>query len=345
MSIGEYLLRRLGLGVLVVIGVLMVTFVVSQVVPGNPARLYTGPRANREQVEKVRQELGLNDPLPVQFVSYIGRVLKGEFGFSVRTKRPILEDIKLRLPATMELVIVAMLLSLLLGVPAGVLGAAKHGRAFDQISRLAGIGGVSMPPFWLALLLQLLFFLYLGWLPLGGRISQNILLNHPIERITGFYLIDAAVTGNWAAWRDVVLHLIMPMVVLAPYPVAVSLRMTRASMIDVLSETYVTAARAAGLSEREILFKLALKNGILPTLTIISLEFAFLITGAVLVEIVFTWPGLGSYMADAIVNSDIYVVFGVTIIVTLIYIVVNLLVDLIQAALDPRVRLGGGREV
>jgi len=317
MSIGEYLLRRLGLGVLVVIGVLMVTFVVSQVVPGNPARLYTGPRANREQVEKVRQELGLNDPLPVQFVSYIGRVL----------------------------VIVAMLLSLILGVPAGVLGAAKHGKAFDQISRLAGIGGVSMPPFWLALLLQLLFFLYLGWLPLGGRISQNILLNHPIERITGFYLIDAAVTGNWAAWRDVVLHLIMPMVVLAPYPVAVSLRMTRASMIDVLSETYVTAARAAGLSERQILFKLALKNGILPTLTIISLEFAFLITGAVLVEIVFTWPGLGSYMADAIVNSDIYVVFGVTIIVTLIYIVVNLVVDLIQAALDPRVRLGGGREV
>jgi peptide/nickel transport system permease protein len=345
MSLGEYLLRRLGLGVLVIIGVLMVTFVVSQIIPGDPARLYTGPRASREQVEKVREELGLNDPVPVQFVGYVTRILRGDFGFSVRSKRPILEDIKLRLPATMELVIVALFLSMIVGVPAGVLGAAKRGKVFDQASRLAGIGGVSIPHFWLALLLQLMFFLYLGWLPLGGRISQDIMFNHPIERMTGFFLIDAAVTGNWVAWRDVVWHMIMPVIVLAPYPTAVALRMTRASMLDVLSETYITAARAAGLREREILFKLALKNGILPTLTIIGLEFAFLITGSVFVEIVFSWPGIGKYMADAILNSDIFVVFGVTIIVTFIYIAVNLVVDLIQAALDPRVRLGGGREV
>jgi len=343
MSIGEYLLRRLWLGLLVILGVLMITFIVSQIVPGDPARLYTGPRASSEEVAKVRQELGLNEPVPLQFIHYIGRVAKGELGYSVRTKRPILEDIKIKLPATMELVVVAMLVSFLLGVPAGVIGAARRGRWFDHISRLAGIGGVSIPHFWLALLLQLLFFLYLGWLPLGGRISQEIMLNAPIERITGFYLIDAAVTGNWAAWRDVLRHLVLPVVVLAPYPTAVALRMTRASMIDILSETYVTAARAAGLNEREILFRLALKNGILPTLTIIGLEFAFLITGAVFVEIVFTWPGIGSYMADAILNSDIFVVFGVTTIVTFIYITVNLMVDLIQAALDPRVRLGGGQ--
>ena len=311
--------------------------------PGDPARLYTGPRASSEEVAQVREELGMNDPVPLQFIHYIGRVVKGELGYSVRTKRPILEDIKIKLPATMELVIVAMLVSFLLGVPAGVIGAAQRGRWFDYVSRLAGIGGVSIPHFWLALLLQLLFFLHLGWLPLGGRISQEIMLNCPIERITGFYLVDAALTGNWLAWRDAVRHLVLPVVVLAPYPTAVALRMTRASMIDILSETYVTAARAAGLNEREILFKLALKNGILPTLTIIGLEFAFLITGAVFVEIVFTWPGIGSYMADAVLNSDIFVVFGVTTIVTFIYIVVNLLIDLIQAALDPRVRLGGGQ--
>jgi peptide/nickel transport system permease protein len=345
MSRGEYLLRRLGLGVLVILGVLMVTFIVSRVVPGDPARLYLGPRASSERLEEVRQELGLKDPLPVQFARYVISTFRGELGLSFRTKRPILEDIKIRLPATMELVIASMLLALVIGVPVGVLGAARRGKIFDQLSRVITIGGVSIPSFWLALLLQLVFFLYLGWLPLGGRISQDTLLNNPIHVITGFYLVDTTLTGNWAALKDVALHMILPVVVLSTYPISLAVRMTRASMIDVLSETYVTAARAAGLSEREILFKLALKNGIVPTLTIMGLLFAYSITGAVLVEIVFTWPGMGSYMADAILNSDIYVLFGVTIVITLIYIAVNLAVDFIQAALDPRVRLGEKGEV
>lgn len=345
MSRAEYLLRRLGLGVLVILGVLMVTFVVSRVVPGDPARLYLGPRASPERLEEVREELGLNDPLPVQFARYVAGTFRGELGLSFRTKRPILDDIKIRLPATMELVIGSMLLALILGVPVGVLGAAKRGRIFDQVSRVVTIGGVSIPSFWLALLLQLVFFLYLGWLPLGGRISQDTLLNNPVEVTTGFYLIDSLASGNWAAFKDVLLHMLLPVAVLSTYPISLAVRMTRASMIDVLSETYVTAARAAGLSEREILFKLALKNGIVPTLTIMGLLFAYSITGAVLVEIVFSWPGMGSYMADAILNSDTYVLFGVTIVVTLIYIAVNLAVDFIQAALDPRVRLGEKGEV
>lgn len=344
MSRGEYLLRRLGLAVFVILGVLMVTFIVSRVVPGDPARLYLGPRAQPEALERVREELGLNDPLPKQFVSYVFDTLRGELGYSFRTKRPILDDLRTRLPATMELVIFATLLSLLIGVPVGVLGAAYRGKIFDQVSRLITIGGVSMPAFWLALLLQLLFFLWLGWLPLGGRVSQNVMLSHPIEQITGFYLIDAAITGNWIAWRDAALHMIMPAVVLSTYPISLSVRMTRASMVDVLSETYITAARAAGLSEREILFKLALKNAIVPTLTVMGLVFAYSITGAVLVEIVFTWPGMGSYMSSAILNSDIYVLFGVTLVVTIIYILINLLVDFIQATLDPRIRLGRGGE-
>lgn len=345
MSRGEYLLRRLGLGVLVVIGVLMVSFVVSQVVPRDPARLYLGPRARPEKLEEVRELLGLNESLPRQFVRYVSNTMRGELGLSFRTKRPILEDIKIRLPATMELVLLSMFFALILGIPVGVLGAAQRGKIFDQLSRIITIGGVSIPGFWMALLLQLLFFLYLGWLPLGGRISQDTLLNNPIETITGFYLIDAAVTGNWVAWRDAALHIIMPVFVSSIYPFSIAVRMTRASMIDVLSETYVTAARAAGLTEREILFKLALKNGIVPTLTVMGLVFAYAITGSVLVEIVFTWPGMGGYMADAILNLDIYVLFGVTLVVTIIYIVINLLLDFIQAALDPRVRLGERGEV
>ncbi|MGQ9597850.1 MAG: ABC transporter permease [Anaerolineae bacterium] len=345
MSRGEYLLRRLGLGLFVLLGVLMVTFVVSRVVPGDPARLYLGPRASPEALEQVRERLGLDDPLPKQFVKYVASTLRGDLGYSFRTKRPIIEDLKIRLPATMELVILSTGLALLVGVPVGVLGASHRGKGFDQVSRILTIAGVSIPAFWWALLLQLVFFLWLGLLPLGGRVSQDIQLHHPIQTITGFYLIDAAVTGNWVAWRDAVLHILLPACVLATYPLSLAVRMTRASMVEVLSEVYVTAARAQGLSEREILFRLALKNAILPTLTIMGLVFAYSITGAVLVEIVFTWPGMGSYMTDAILNKDIYVLFAVTLVVTVIYIFVNLLVDFIQAALDPRIRLGRGGEV
>jgi peptide/nickel transport system permease protein len=340
MSRGEYLVRRLGLGILVVIGALMITFIVSYIVPGDPARLYLGSRATPEKLTEARHELGLDQPVPLQFVSYISRTLRGELGISLRTKRPISEDIKIRLPATLELVITSMVLALLMGLPVGVFGAARRGKSFDQFSRIVTIGGVSVPSFWLALILQLFFFLYLRRLPLGGRISNEIMLAHPIQTKTGFYLVDAAITGNWVAWWDALVHLILPVVVLATYPISLVVRMTRASMIEVLSETYITAARAAGLTEREILFKLALKNAIMPTLTVMGLLFAYSITGSVLVEVVFTWPGLGSYMADAILSSDIYVLFAVTLVVTLIYIGINLVVDILQAAIDPRVRLG-----
>jgi peptide/nickel transport system permease protein len=342
MSRADYLLRRLGMAIFVIVGVLVIIFTVSHIVPRDPARLYLGPRASPERLAEVRQELGLDLPLPTQFVYYVSNVLHGDLGISFRTKRPILDDLKLRLPATLELVFFSMLLALAIGVPVGVLGASRRGKFFDQFSRVITIAGVSVPSFWLALLFQLLFFLSLHWLPLGGRLSQNIELSTPITPITGFFLVDSAVTGNWAAFRDAAMHLILPAFVLAVYPISLTVRMTRASMVDVLSETYVTAARAAGLDEREILFKLALKNGIVPTLTVLGLIFGNAITGAIVTEIVFTWPGMGSYMADAILNSDIYVLFGVALVVTVIYIAVNLFVDIIQAALDPRVRLGEG---
>lgn len=344
MGQAEYLIRRIGLAVLVILGVMLIVFLVSRVVPGDPARLYLGPRAKPEKLEEVREELGLNDPLPVQFVRYVVSTLQGDLGYSFRTKRPILEDLKTRLPATMELVITATLLAVLIGIPVGVLGASRRGGGFDQTSRVVTIAGVSVPAFWLALLLQLVFFTWLSILPLGGRLSQDVQLNNPITRITGFHLIDAALTRNWIAWKDAAWHLILPAIVLALYPISLTVRMTRASMLEVLSEDYITAARAAGLSEREILFKLALKNGIVPTLTVLGLVFAYSITGAVLVEIVFVWPGMGSYMTDAILNSDIFVLFAVTLVVTIIYVIINIVVDTFQASLDPRIRLGGGEE-
>ena len=297
-------------------------------------------RATDEVIEQKRVEFGLDRPVPVQFGRYVGAVLQGDFGISFRTKRPIADDLKVFVPATLELVIASMVLAVMIGIPVGVIGAANRGGWIDQISRVVTIAGVSIPSFWLALILQLLFFSTLDWLPLGGRIGRSFAVSNPIEQITGFYVIDGALTGNWEAWRSALWHLILPTFVLATYPISLTARMTRSSMLEVMSETYISAAQAAGLSRREILFKLALKNAIVPTLTVLGLIFAFSITGAILVEIVFSWPGLGTYVTDSILSADFPVVMAVTLIVTVMYVAINLVVDFLQAMLDPRVRLG-----
>jgi len=340
MSKGEYLLRRLGLAILVLVGVMVVTFVVSRLVPSNPAALYAGPRPRPEQVAELRVKLGLDQPLPVQFARYVADILRGDFGESFKTHRPILEDLKVFLPATLELVTLASLLAVFVGIPIGVYSGARRGGAFDQVGRFFSIAGVSIPTFWLALLLQLMFFGWLDWLPLGGRLDNSLALTNSVKTITGFHLIDAMMTGNWRAWTDAALHLVLPVWVLATYPVGLTIRMTRAAMIEVQSELYITAAQASGLPERTILFRLALKNAIIPTLTVLGLSFAFSITGAFLVELVFSWPGIGKYVTDAILNVDFPVVMAVTLVVTVIYIFINLAVDMVQAILDPRIRLG-----
>jgi len=340
MSRSAYLLRRLGLAVLVLIGVMVVTFVVSRVVPSNPAALYAGPHPRPEQVAAFEVKLGLDKPLPVQFVRYVGDLLRGDFGESFQSRRLITTDLKFFLPATLELVIGASLLALVIGIPLGVLSGARRSGWLDQSTRMISIAGVSIPTFWLALMLQLFFFGWLGWLPLGGRLSTMVTLSHPIERITGFYIIDAAVSGNWVAWRDALHHLILPTAVLATYPIGLTIRMTRAAMVEVLTEPYIDSARAAGLPPRMILFRLALKNAIIPTLTVLGLTFAYSITGAFLIELVFSWPGVGKYVTDAIITVDFPVVMAVTLVVTVIYITINIIVDMVQVALDPRIKLG-----
>ncbi len=340
MSRTRYILRRLALAIVVLVGVMLLTFIVARVVPSDPAALYAGPRPSAQQIADVRVKLGLDQPMPVQFARYVGGILQGDLGQSFKTRRPIVDDLRTFLPATLELVIAATLLAVIVGIPVGVIAAAGRGGWFDVFSRLFSVAGVSIPSFWLALLLQLLFFTILGWLPLGGRLDNTTALLNPITPITGFYTIDAALEGNWSAWFDALRHLILPTVVLATYPIGLTIRMLRAAMIEVLSEPYITAARAVGLPRRAILFRFALKNAIVPTLTALGLSFAYSITGAFLVETVFLWPGVGKYVTDAVLNVDFPVVMAVTLVVTVIYIAINLLTDIAQSILDPRVKLG-----
>ncbi len=340
MSLFSYLLRRLAFAALVVAGVMVITFLISNVVPSDPARLYAGSKARPEQLAEVRKQLGLNDPLPKQFLRYVSNLARGNLGNSFKTKRAISDDLKTFLPATMELVVYAIVLALVLGIPVGVISASQRGKWLDNLSRVITIAGVSIPSFWLAILLQLFFFSYLGWLPLSGRLSREILLTQPIQPITGFYSLDGILTQNWAAWRNALWHLILPVVVLATYPISLVARMTRAAMIEVLDEPYIRTARASGLPMHQVLFKRALKNALIPTLTVLGLTFAFSITGAVLVEIIFAWPGLGKYVTDAIIATDFPVIVSVTLIVTIVYVLINLVVDVLQALIDPRIELG-----
>lgn len=339
MAFLSFLMRRLGLSVFVFVGVLILTFIVSRVIPSNPAALYAGARPRPDQVAAIEKKLGLDKPLTEQFRVYVGDLLRGDLGDSYHSRRSINTDLRIFLPATLELVIASVVIALALGIPIGVLAGAYPRSAFDYATRFVAVAGVSVPSFWLALIAQFIFFSQLGWLPLGSRISRDASLFYPIALQTGFFLIDAAISGNWQAWLDALHHLILPALVLSAYPVGVTIRMTQASMLEVLSETYVTAARAAGLSQRVILFKLALKNAIMPTLTVVGLSFAYSITGAFLVETIFSWPGVGKYVTEAVLNVDFPVIIAVTLVVTVVYILVNLLVDLTQAFVDPRVRL------
>ncbi len=335
----DYILKRLVMAVFVLLSVSIVTFIIARVVPSNPAAAWVGPRPTQEQIEKATIELGLDKPLYIQYGRYMQDIARGDLGTSVTTRQPILTDIKVFLPATLELVLAGMLIAIVVGIPLGVLSGAKKGSWLDHITRLISIAGVSMPAFLLGLLLQLLFFRQLELLPLGARISTQVSLSNPIETISGFYLLDAAVTGNWVAFQDTAVHLILPALALATYPIGLAIRMTRSTMIEVLSEKYIVAARIGGIHERTILFVLALKNAIVPTLNALGLAFVYSLTGAILIEVIFSWPGLGTYVTNAVLSVDFPVIVSVTLIMTVFYIFINLVLDIVQAMVDPRVTL------
>jgi peptide/nickel transport system permease protein len=336
----EYLARRLALAVLVLLSVSVITFVISRVVPSNPAALWVGPHPTKEQIAAAEIKLGLDQPVHVQYFRYMNDLLHGDFGVSVESHQPILTDLKTYLPATLELVITGMIMAVFIGIPLGVLSGAKKDSLLDHASRLLAVAGVSVPTFWMGLLLQFFFFGRLKLLPLGGRVSREISLYNPVQQITGFNVIDGLISGNWPALRSTFVHLILPAFTLGTYAIGLTIRMTRSTMIEVLEEKYITAARAAGIPERTILFRLALKNAIVPTLTVLALSFVYSLTGAILVEVIFAWPGLGNYVTRAILSLDFPVIMAVTLVVTVFYVFINLILDILQTFLDPRVTLG-----
>ncbi|MBX5476232.1 MAG: ABC transporter permease, partial [Clostridia bacterium] len=286
-----YIGRRLLLGLIVVWGLTIVTFAIARVAPGDPAARWVGPHATAEQIARARVELGLDKPLYVQYGRYVSQLLHGDLGVSIRTHEPVAADIRTFLPASLELTVAGMALAVALGIPLGVAAAARSGRWLDHLTRLTSIGGVSMPTFWLAMILQLVFFKQLHLLPLSGRIDTMTPLLHPVRPITGSFLVDGLLEGNWPVVKDALAHLILPAVTLAAYPLGLIVRMLRSSMIETLGEDYVRAARAAGFRERVVVYRYALKNAIAPTLTVMALTFAYSLTGTFLIESVFDWPG------------------------------------------------------
>ncbi len=335
----EYTLRRLTFSIAVLVGITIITFVLTRVVPSNPASLYLGPRARPDDIERVTEELGLNEPLPSQYATYITSVLQGDLGDSIATKRPVVREIGDRLPATLELLFTASIISIIIGIPLGVISAQLLGKPLDVGVRTFSIIGVSVPSFWLGLLLQLFFGLVLDVLPMAGRVDSTLRFTNPIQEITGFILVDTVATGNWVAFRDALAHLILPGLTLAAYPIGLVARMTRATMVEVLEQNYIRTARAYGIRQRTIVYVYALKNAFGPTLTVIGLTLAYSLTGAFYVEIIFNWPGLGQFTARSFLNLDYPAIMGVTLFAAMGYVFINLVIDLFQSWIDPRISL------
>lgn len=340
MKFRYYLLKRFLLMVLVLMGILTITFVISNVVPSDPARLWAGSRAKPEQIEQTRVKLGLDKPLYIQYLRYLSNVLRGDLGVSYHSRRPVTEDLADYFPATFELTTIALLVSILVGIPLGIVSAAKKDTIVDHAARIISISGVSMPSFWLGLMLQLLFTTTLHILPSSGRVDYFIHLNHPIERITGMYLVDSLLTGNWLAFLNTIQHMILPVTILAYGSMVQISRLTRSSMIEVLRQEYVRTARAKGLPEKIVVYKHALRNALLPTTTFAGLTYGFMLGGAVLIEAIFDWPGIGLYAMSSALIIDYPAIMGVTLLFSIIFTTVNLIVDLLYAFLDPRIRYG-----
>jgi len=301
--------------------------------------MWVGAHPTQEQIERARKELGLDKPLYIQFLIYMNKLLHGDLGVSIRTHRPVLSDILSFAPASLELVGTSIIIAVSIGIPLGVISATRKDSWVDHLSRLFSIGGVSIFTPWLGMIGQLLFFKWLGLLPVGDRISTTVSIQYPIQRITGFYLIDSLITGNFVAFRDVLAHLILPAFVVAAYPIGLVTRMTRSTMAEILEEDYIRTAKAYGIPGRTIAYRYALKNSLGPTITVLALSFAYSLVETFLVEMVFNWPGLGRYAAFSIISLDYPAIMGVAIFIALVYIVLNLIVDILQAVIDPRIRL------
>ena len=316
------------------LGVSIVVFFMVRAIPGDPAQLLLGQQATQEQVQQVRQNMGLDKPVIVQYGIFLADALRGDLGQSIVTGRPVTTELLARFPATLELTSFAMLVAILVGVPVGVISAVRQYSWLDKFTSVLALTGISMPIFWLAMILIVIFFVNLGWLPFPGRLSTG----YAVTSITGLVLVDSLLTLNFPAFWDGLKHLILPAIALGTIPMAVIMRMTRSSMLEVMGEDYVRTARAKGVVPWRVIFKHALRNAMLPTVTVIGLQAGLLMGGAVITETIFSWPGVGQIAYDSVNRRDYAMIQGVVLYGATLFVLINLLVDVLYAILDPRVR-------
>jgi peptide/nickel transport system permease protein len=318
----------------VLLGVSIVVFFMVRAIPGDPAQIMLGQQATQEQVQQIRENMGLDKPIFVQYGLFLKDALRGDLGDSIVTGRPVTTELLTRLPATLELTTFAMLIAILVGIPVGVISAVRQYSLLDKSTSVLALTGISMPIFWLAMILVVIFGVNLELLPFPGRLDPTT----GITSITGLVLVDSLLTLNFAGFWDGLLHLIMPALALATIPMAVIMRMTRSSMLEVMNEDYVRTARAKGVVPWRVVFKHALRNAMLPTITVIGLQAGLLMGGAIITETIFSWPGIGLYAYNSISARDYASVQGVVLYGALLFVLINLLVDILYAILDPRVR-------
>ncbi|MDU2065445.1 MAG: ABC transporter permease [Sporomusaceae bacterium] len=331
----RYFIHRIPRLIVVFLGVSMVTFAISHVIPGDPARMLAGQKASQETVTKMRAELGLDQPIYVQYGHYVADLVRGDMGKSIRTQQSVASELRKFFPATLELTLVSMILTLVFGILLGVMAAVNRDRFGDHLSRIISLIGVSMPLFWSGLLVLIVFYKWLGLFPASGRLDTFL---SPPPPVTGLYIIDGLLAGNIPVVASAIEHLVLPASCLAYVQLAVIARQIRSSMIQVLSLDYIRTATAFGLSKRKIIYQYALKNALLPTVTVAGLIFGELLGGAIITETIFSWPGMGKYVVDSIAFLDFPAIMGFTMIVALGYVLINLLIDLVYRWLDPQIR-------
>ena len=331
----RFILRRILLILPVLIGMTIIMFVIARVLPGDPVGLAAGPNATRAEIEALAREFGLDQPLWVQYWTYLSGLVQGDFGTSLFSRRAVATDLAAYLPATLELVFSALLLAILVGIPAGLMAAVWRNKWPDYLSNILSVAAISMPRFFLGLLLQLCFAMWLMWLPLGGRFP---IIFDPPPGVTGFYTIDSIIAGDWESFWTAMRYLALPAIAMSLSPLATILRMMRASTIEVMHQDYVTTARALGLSPRLIVFKYVLRNAISSSLTVIGLYFGWLLGGTVLVETVFDWPGIGLYATSAIVSQDFMPVVSVALVIGVLFVTANIVIDVLYGLINPKVR-------
>lgn len=334
MNVWGYIVKRVFYSLPTLIGSSILVFLMIHLIPGDPAQVMLYPRGTPEQIAALRETLGLNDPIVIQYINWFKDAIMLDFGNSISTGEPVLTEITRRFFATFELALLALIIAISVGIPLGVLAAIKKNSIIDYMAITFSLGGVSIPVFWLGLMVIFLFAATLGWLPVSGRIT----LTSGMEVVTGIYLLDALLIGNLRAFWDALRHLILPAVTLSTIPLALVVRITRSSMLEVLNEDYMKTAKAKGIPNRLVIFRHAMKNALIPVLTVIGIQVGTLMGGAILTETIFSWPGLGTLIVSSMHERDFPVIQGVVALAVLIMIVVNIIVDLLYVYLDPRIK-------